>query len=194
MTILVPQFEELSSKNMYIKIKGYYESFIDYFPEYCENPDYIPPKRYLWDIFWTMDSDFANKFIVHSLKEKNLKDQEGDKTIEVSEDVLNQLHLVHYFSKNKGKALFMLTASKELGIIQKKRKKSFKAFNPSIDKEETKSRSKRSKFNEDSTNQRITDWLVEKKPKRKEKDENRLVERVNKNETEEGMNIDNESS
>ena len=108
----------------------------------------------------------------------------------MSENVLNQLHSVHYFPK-KGKALFMLTASKELGIIKRKRKKSFKAFDPSIDKEETKSRSKRSKLNEDSTNQRITDWLIEKKQK---KDENRLVERVNKNETEEGINIDNESS
>ena len=88
----------------------------------------------------------------------------------------------------------MLTASKELGIIKRKRKKLFKVFDPSIDKEETKSRTKRSKLNEDSTNQRIIDWLVEKKPKRKEKDENRLVERVNKNETEEGMNIDNKSS
>ena len=95
-----------------------------------------------------------------------------------------------FFQKER-KTLFMLTASKELGIIKRKRKKSFKAFDLSIDKEETKSRSK---LNEDSTNQRITDWLVEKKPKRKEKDENRLVERVNKNETEEGMNIDNESS
>ena len=177
---------------MYIKIKGYYESIIDYFLEYRENPEYIPLKRFLWDIFWTMDSDLANKFIAHSLKERNHKDQEGDKTIEVSEDVLNQLHSAHYFSKKKRKALFMLTASKELRIIKRKRKKSFKAFDPSIDKEETKSRSKRSKLNEDSTNQRITDWLVEKKPK--EKDENRLVERVNKNETEEGMNIDNESS
>ena len=138
-----------------------------------------------------MDPDLANKFIAHSLKERNHKDQEGDKTIEVSEDVLNQLHSAHYFSKKKGKALFMLTASKELGIIKRKRKKSFKAFDPSIDKEEIKSRSK---LNEDSTNQRIAYWLVEKKPKRKEKDENRLVERVNKNETEEGMNIDNESS
>ena len=71
----------------------------------------------------------------------------------------------------------MLTASKELGIIKRKRKKSFKAFDPSIDKEETKSRTKRSKVNEDSTNQRIIDWLIEKKPKRKEKDENRLVEK-----------------
>ena len=26
---------------MYIKIKGYYESIIDYFPEYSENPEYI---------------------------------------------------------------------------------------------------------------------------------------------------------
>ena len=88
----------------------------------------------------------------------------------------------------------MQTASKELGIIKRKRKKSFKAFDPSIDKEETKSRTKRSKVNEDSTNQRIIDWLIEKKPKRKEKDENRLVDRANKNETEEGMNIDNEAS
>ena len=54
---------------MYIKIKGYYESIIDYFPEYSKNLDNIPPKRYLWDIFWTMDSDLANKFIAHSLKE-----------------------------------------------------------------------------------------------------------------------------
>ena len=176
---------------MCIKIKGYYESIIDYFPEYSENPEYIPPKRFLWDIFWTMDQDLANKFIARSLKERNHKDQEGDKTIEVSEDVLNQLHSAHYFPKKKGKALFMLTASKELGIIKRKRKKSFKAFDPSIDKDETKSRTKRSKLNEDSSNQWITDWLVEKKQK---KDENRLVERVNKNETEEELNIDNESS
>ena len=90
---------------MCIKINGYYESIIDYFPEYSENPEYIPPKRFLWDIFWTMDPDLANKFIAHSLKERNHKDQEGDKTIEVSEDVLNQLHSAHYFSKKKGKAL-----------------------------------------------------------------------------------------
>ena len=144
-------------------------------------------------IFWTMNPDLVNKFIVHSLKERNHKDQEGNKTIEVSEDVLNQLHSAHYFSKKKGKVLFMLIVSKELGIIKRKRKKSLKAFAPSIDKEETKSRSERSKLNEDSTNQRITDWLVEKKLKREERDENRLVERVNKNKTEEGMNIDNES-
>ena len=86
----------------------------------------------------------------------------------------------------------MLTASKELGIIKRKRKKSFKAFNPEIDKEETKGRSKRSKLNDDSKNQRITDWLIEKKPKRKEKETNNETERMQRNEIEERMNIDNE--
>ena len=61
----------------------------------------------------------------------------------------------------------MLTASKELGIIKRKRKKSFREFDPEIDKEETKGRSKRSKLNDDSKNHRITDWLIEKKNKRK---------------------------
>ena len=88
---------------MYIKIKGYYESIIDYFPEYSKNSEYIPPKRLLWDIFWTMDPDLANKFIAHSLKERNHKDQEGDKTIEVSEDVLNHYIQHTIFPKRKEK-------------------------------------------------------------------------------------------
>ena len=86
----------------------------------------------------------------------------------------------------------MLTASKELGIIKRKRKKSLKAFDTEIDKEETKGRSKRSKLNDYSKNQRITDWLIEKKPKRKEKENNNETERMQRNEIEDRMNIDNE--
>ena len=108
---------------MYSKIKGYYESIINYFPEYSENPDCLLPKKFLWDKISTLDPDLANKFISHSLKERNLENKEGDKTVEVSEDILHQLHSAHYFSKKKGKALFMLTASKKLGIIKRKRKK-----------------------------------------------------------------------
>ena len=178
---------------MYWKIKGYYEDIINYFPEYSENPDYIPPKRFLWDIFWTMDSDLANKFVSYSLKERNLENKEGDKTVEVSEDVLNQLHSAHYFSKKKGKALFMLTASKELGIIKRKRKKSFKSFDPNTDKEETKEKLKRSKHNDNSSNKKITEWLIEKKPKRKEKDATNLVDNVQRIDTGDSMNVDIES-
>ena len=106
---------------MYKKIKRYYPEIVDYFPEYQENPDYLSPKKLMWDIFSTKDSSMANKLNPHSLKEKNLKDFEGERMFEVSEDVLNQLHSVHYFSWKKGKALFMLSASKELGIIKKKK-------------------------------------------------------------------------
>ena len=55
------------------------------------------------DIFSTRDSNMANKFISFSLKERNIKDEEGERTVEVSEDVLNQFHAAHYFSKKKGK-------------------------------------------------------------------------------------------
>ena len=66
----------------------------------------------------------------------------------------------HYFSKKKGKALFMLSASKELGVIKRKRKKYFKAFDPLEDKEENKDcHIKRGKFTE-GNNVRITDWLI----------------------------------
>ena len=45
----MPQFEELSSKYIYLKIKGYYYDIIKYFPEYTENPEYLPPKKiYVW--------------------------------------------------------------------------------------------------------------------------------------------------
>ena len=66
---------------MYKKIKGYYPKIINYFPEYSENPEYLPPKKYMWDIFSTKDSSMANKFISHSLKEKNLKDSEGERML-----------------------------------------------------------------------------------------------------------------
>ena len=66
--MVVNQFDELGSKIMYKKIKGYYPEIIDYFPEYSENPDYLPPKKYMWDIFSTKDSNMASKFISHSLK------------------------------------------------------------------------------------------------------------------------------
>ena len=79
-----------------------------------------------------------NKFISHPLKQRNLDDTEGESTFEVSEDVLNKLHVAHYFSKKKEKALFMLSTSKELGVINRKRKKSFKAFDPLENKEENR--------------------------------------------------------
>ena len=47
----------------------------------------------------------TNKFIFHSLKERNLKDNEWERTVEVSDDALNQLNSVHL----KRNAPFMLS-------------------------------------------------------------------------------------
>ena len=105
---------------MYKKIKGYYPEIVDYFPEYQENPDYLPPKKLMWDIFSTKDSSMANKFISHSLKERNLKDFEGEKTVEVSEDVLNKLHSVHYFFKKKVKLCLCFLYQKSLEYLKEK--------------------------------------------------------------------------
>ena len=54
-SIVVSQFGELSSKVIYQKIEGYYPNIIVYFPEYNENSEYLPPKRFLWNIFTTKD-------------------------------------------------------------------------------------------------------------------------------------------
>ena len=76
----------------------------------------------------------------------------------MSEDVLNQLHAAHYFLKKKGKALFMLKASKDLGTIKRKRKKSIASFDPFNNEEEKKKhRRKRAKIDDDDNNQKITD-------------------------------------
>ena len=89
---------------MYKRIKGYYSEIIDYFLKYIENLEYLPPKKDMWDVLTTRNSSMAHKFNSHSLKEWNRKDCEGERTVEVSEEVLNQLHSAHYFSKKKGKA------------------------------------------------------------------------------------------
>ena len=178
----------------YIFITFFFPEIIDYFPEYRENPEYLPPKKYMWDIFSTKDSSMANKFISHSLKERSQKDNEGERTVEVSEDVLNQLHSAHYFSKKKGKALFMLSASKELGTIKRKRKKSIKGFDPFKDEEEKREFwSKRKKINEEG-NQKITEWLQPKtlkkdKKERKDKQDRGQHESIENDE----MNIDMDS-
>ena len=101
----------------------------------------------------------ANKFISFSLKEINLKDEEGERTVEVSEDVLNQPHAAHNFQK-KRKELYMLSKSKELGMIKRKRKKSFKSFYPLNSNEERKEQSKKEIKNrgwEQQKNNRMVD-------------------------------------
>ena len=49
---------------MYKKIEGYYSEIADYFPEYQENPDNLPPNKFMWDIFSTKDSSIETSLFL----------------------------------------------------------------------------------------------------------------------------------
>ena len=59
----------------------------------------------------------------------------------------------------------MLSASKELGAIKRKRKRIIREFDP-YDKEEKKEPSSKRQNKNDEANQRITEWLIKKTQKK----------------------------
>ena len=61
-------YEELTAEKMHSKVNGYIGNFAEYFPEYDES--YIPPRKYLWDIFFTLNLELAEKLIDHLFKRK----------------------------------------------------------------------------------------------------------------------------
>ena len=65
---MVPQYEELTADKMYSKVKGYIDKLAEYFPDYDES--FIPPRKYFWDIFSTLNQELAGRFINHFIKEK----------------------------------------------------------------------------------------------------------------------------
>jgi len=109
---------------MYSKIKDYIEDAIDYFPDYNDTPDYLPPKKFMWDIFATLDYDLACTFVDYSMKQRNSVNNDKDKTIEIDEDIYKELEASNFFSKKKGTAINMLTIGRinksiiELNLIE----------------------------------------------------------------------------
>ena len=102
----------------------------------------------------------ANRFVSHSLNQRSKHEGNEDKTIEVTEDVLNQLHGANYFSKKKGKALFMLKAEKKYGVVQ--RKKQYESLNlENLEEEKKEYQNKRAKISDG--NYKITEWIQMKK-------------------------------
>ena len=154
--ILVPQYEELTADKMYSKVKGYIDNFSDYFPDYDES--YIPPRKYFWDIFSTLNQELAEKFIDHSIKERNKQKVTQESKIKISEEIINQKNKKHFYSRQKGRALSMLVTSREVYKVNRKRKREYAPYE--VSKEETKEyQKKRSKsMNYESTYNREESW------------------------------------
>ena len=104
---------------MYSKIKEYHSDIIEYFLEYIENSEYLLLKDFKKDIFSPRDINMANKLLSNLLKESNLKEW------------INRRSIFKYFKstpcclllfKVERKGIFMLSESKELGTIERKKK------------------------------------------------------------------------
>ena len=121
--ILIPQYEELTADKMYTKVKGYIENFADYFPDY--EASYIPPRKYFWDIFSTLNHELTEKIIDHSIKERKKQKVTQESKIEISEEIMNQIKKKHFYSRQKGRALSMLVTSREVYKVNRKRKREY---------------------------------------------------------------------
>ena len=136
-TITVPQYEELTPKKMYSRIKDYIEDAIDYFPDYKDTPDYLPPKKFMWDIFGTLDYDLACTFVDYAMQQRNSVTNDKDKTIEIDEDIYKKLEASNFFSKKKGTAINMLTICRINKSIKRKRQE-YESYDPNEEVNESK--------------------------------------------------------
>ena len=61
----------------------------DYFPDY--ERDYVPPRKYFWDIFSTLNQELAEKFIDYAIKERNKQKVTQESKIEISAEIMVQI-------------------------------------------------------------------------------------------------------
>ena len=117
--INIPRFDELSISNIFKPLLKEYPHVEKYFPTYKEK--YLPSRDFFWKVFTTLKYDVTNDYInkLRSLKHKE-KEKESERTIEINEEILDELYNAQYFSKKKGRALFTMDMSKPR-VIKKKR-------------------------------------------------------------------------
>ena len=180
--ILVPQYEELTADKIYPKVKGYIENLSDYFPEY--DSTYIPPRKFFWDIFQTLNQKLAEKFIDHSIKERNNQKVTQESRKEISADIMEQINKKHFYSKQKGRALSMQVTDKEIYKINRKRE--YFAYEPTIEESKEYKSKRLIPINYDSVNENRLIWkendqnefeqaLEEIKEQESNKDDERMI-------------------
>ena len=136
-------------------------------------------------LFSTLNQELAEKFIDHSIKERNKQKVTQESKIEISEEIMNQINKKHFYSRQKGRALSMLVASREVYKVNRKRKREYAPYE--VSKEEVKEyQKKRSKpMNYDRHNEREENW---------NKDDQEEFEKNEFERIDDGMNSKNNNS
>ena len=65
----------MAPKNIYETIKDHVPGFSLYFADYEDNPKYLPPRRFMWDVFATLDYKLANEFVDHAMKTRFVEEE-----------------------------------------------------------------------------------------------------------------------
>ena len=93
------------------------------------------------DIFSTLNQELAEKFIVRVIKERNKQKVTQISKIEISAEIMDQINKKHFYSRQKGRALFMIVSSREIYKVNRKRKREYKPYE--LSKEEMKNYKKK---------------------------------------------------
>ena len=97
-------YEELAPKTLYSKLKKYIKGFDLYFPDYQDTPNYLPSKKFMWDVFATLDYDMASTFVDNSMEARaNQKKELKKSEIQIDPEIYKQFMENDYLSKRKGK-------------------------------------------------------------------------------------------
>ena len=119
--IAVPFYDSLSIRRNWKDIQKLYPDIVHYFPNY--DPDYIPSRKYFWEIFASLHQEDAKQIIYNERKRKFEKEaSEKTKEIVINKDILDLIQGSLYFSKKKERALYNMKP-KEYGIAVKRKRK-----------------------------------------------------------------------
>jgi len=104
--IVVPHYEELSVRNSFYEVLKMYAGLEDYFPVYSNT--YAPGRRHFWEVFATLYYEDAKRFIDDERTRRyETEEKEMNKSMKIDPIIFKQIMDCKYFSKKKGRALYV---------------------------------------------------------------------------------------
>ena len=102
-------------------------------------------------------------------RKKNKQKVTQESKIEISEEIMNQINKKHFYSKQKGRALSMLVASREVYKVNRKRKREYAPYEVSKEevKEYQKKRSKPMNYDRHNEEKKTGMKMIKKSLKKK---------------------------